>query len=322
MKLVDLAPARAATTATPIFSVIIPSYERREQTVAATVSALEQSIADIEVIVVIDGSTDDTEAALRGIDDPRLTVIVQPNRGAAGARNTGIDHARGAYVAFLDCDDLFLPHHLSDLLVLLQHGENVVAYGQVVADRGAGRQFLKPPRAIASGETMDRYLMCERGFVQTSSMALSRALARRVRYREDVGFGDDTDFAMRLALAGGRFLMTERPGTIWTDRQTGDRLSQVRDNIGNLTWLRDLRPHISAKAFSAYLGWHAAKSIWPVSHRRAMGYYLSALVRGAFGPRLAATILLQIVMPDPLYRRLSDRWIDFSHMLAGKGPRL
>jgi len=53
-----------------------------------------------------------------------------------------------------------------------------------------------------------------------------------------------------------------------------------------------------------------------------MRYYLGAVCRGAFGPRLAATVLLQIVMPDPVYRRISDRWIDLSHILAGKGQRL
>ncbi|BDD66196.1 hypothetical protein Sj15T_12170 [Sphingobium sp. TA15] len=311
-----------AAAAAPLFSVVIPTYQRREAAVAAVMSALEQTVAIIEVIVVVDGSTDGTEVALGAINDPRLKVIVQENRGAAAARNKGIDHARGRYIAFLDCDDRFLPHHLADLLPLLQESEDIVAYGQVLADRGAGRNFLKPPRAIAHGETMDRYLMCDRGFIQTSSMALSRTLAGKVRYREDVRFGDDTDFALRLSLAGARFLMTERPGTIWADRDADDRLSQVRGSIGSLTWLRDLRPHISPRAFSAYMGWHAAKSIWPTSRRRAMRYYLGAVCRGAFGPRLAATVLLQIVMPDPVYRRISDRWIDLSHMFAGKGQRL
>lgn len=311
-----------AAVAAPLFSVVIPTYQRRDSAVAAVMSALEQTVAIIEVIVVVDGSTDGTEVALGAINDPRLKVIVQENRGAAAARNKGIDHARGRYIAFLDCDDRFLPHHLADLLPLLQESEDVVAYGQVLADRGQGRNFLKPPRAIAHDETMDRYLMCDRGFVQTSSMALSRTLAEKVRYREDVKFGDDTDFALRLSLAGARFLMTERPGTIWADRHANDRLSHVRGSIGSLTWLRDLRPHISPRAFSAYMGWHAAKSIWPTSRRQAMRYYLGAVCRGAFGPRLAATVLLQIVMPDPVYRRISDRWIDLSHILAGKGQRL
>lgn len=311
-----------ASAAQPLFSVIIPTYQRRDAVVAAVLSALEQTVAVIEVIVVIDGSTDGTEIALSAIADPRLKIIVQKNRGAAAARNAGIDHARGRYIAFLDCDDRFLPHHLADLLPLLEQSEDVVAYGQVLADRGEGRNFLKPPRALAHHERLDRYLMCDRGFIQTSSVALSRSLAEKVRYREDVKFGDDTDFALRLSLAGARFLMTDRPGTVWTDRQADDRLSQVRGSIGNLAWLNDLRPHISAQAFSGYMGWHAAKSIWPTSRRRAMRYYLGALLRRAYGPRLAGAVLLQIVLPDSVYRRLCDGWIDIMQMLSGRRQRL
>ena len=310
--------ALQAGVAQPLFSVVIPTYQRRDAVVAAVMSALDQSIAVIEVIVVVDGSTDGTEIALGAINDPRLTVVVQPNRGAAAARNTGIDHARGRYIAFLDCDDRFLSHHLADLLPLLEDGDHVVAYGQVLADRGAGRNFLKPPRAIGQGERLDKYLMCDRGFIQTSSVALSRPLAEKIRYREDVKFGDDTDFALRLSLAGAQFRMTDRPGTIWTDRQAGDRLSQVRGNIGSLRWLADLRPHSSARAFSGYMGWHAAKSIWPTQPSRALGYYLAALLRGAYGPRLAGAVLMQIVLPDALYRKICDRWIDFIRLLVGQ----
>ncbi|MBO9527523.1 MAG: glycosyltransferase family 2 protein, partial [Sphingobium yanoikuyae] len=158
-------------------------------------------------------------------------------------------------------------------------------------------------------------------FIQTSSLALSRGLANKVRYREDVKFGDDTDFAVRLALAGGQFQMTARPGTIWADRDAEHRLSAVRGSVGSLIWLRDLRPHISARAFSAYMGWHAAKSIWPTSRFQAMRYYIGAVLRGAFGPRLAATVLMQIILPDPVYRRISDRWIDMAQMVGGR-PRL
>ncbi|HEX7741277.1 MAG TPA: glycosyltransferase family 2 protein, partial [Sphingobium sp.] len=159
-----------AAVTQPLFSVIIPTYQRRDAVVSAVLSALEQTIAIIEVIVVIDGSTDGTEIALRAINDPRLTIVVQENRGASAARNAGIDHARGRYIAFLDCDDRFLPHHLADLLPLLEESEEIVAYGQVLADRGQGRNFLKPPRAIARDERVDRYLMCDRGFIQTSSV--------------------------------------------------------------------------------------------------------------------------------------------------------
>jgi glycosyltransferase involved in cell wall biosynthesis len=302
---------------TPLFSIVIPTYQRRDAVVMAARSALGQTIGDIEVIVVDDGSTDGTADALAAVIDPRLRTIVQANLGAAAARNAGVANARGRFIAFLDSDDQFLPDHLADLLPLVALGEDIVAYGQVVVDRGYGRQFLKPYRAIGVDEPVDRYLMCDRGFIQTSSIALSRTLASRVRYREDVHFGDDTDFAVRLSLAGARFLMAPRPGTIWADRRTDARLSQVRANIGSLAWLRDLKPHISAHAFSAYMGWHAAKNAWPTDRRRAMRYYFSAVRRGAFRPHMAAIVLLQIVVPDRFYRGAANRWIALANLFGG-----
>ena len=301
----------------PLFSVIIPTYQRRDAVVMAARSALGQTIGDIEVIVVDDGSTDGTDLALAALTDPRLRTIVQSNLGAAAARNAGVAIARGRFVAFLDSDDQFLPDHLADLLPLVMQGEDVVGYGQVVVDRGFGRQFLKPYRAIGANEPVDCYLMCDRGFIQTSSVALSRSLADRVRYREDVHFGDDTDFAVRLSLAGARFVMASRPGTIWADRRTDARLSQVRANIGSLAWLKDLKPHISAHAFSAYMGWHAAKNAWPTDRRRAMRYYFSALCHGAFRPHMAAIVLLQIVIPDRFYRSAANRWIALANLFGG-----
>lgn len=313
----QLQPAGANATEGPLFTVVIPTFNRRDAVVEAVQSALDQNVRDIEVIVVDDGSTDGTASAVAAIGDERLHVIVQPNAGAAAARNRGIDFARGRYVAFLDSDDRFFPDHLADLLPLLAQGDDVVAYCRVVVDRGSGRRFLKPYREILSGETVDRYLMCERGFIQTSSLALRRTLANTVRYREDVGFGDDTDFAVRLSLAGARFLMAPRATVLWADRKTENRLSQVRANIGNLAWLKDLRPHISARAYSAYMGWHAAKSVWPTSRRTALLYYFDALRHGAFRPRIAAIVLLQIIIPDNVYRKAADRWIALTSRVRG-----
>ena len=310
-------PAAAAAAEGPLFTVVIPTYNRRDTVVEAVRSALEQTVADVEVIVIDDGSTDGTPSAIAAIGDERVHVIVQANGGAAAARNRGIADARGRYVAFLDSDDRFLPDHLADLLPLLAQGDDVVAYSRVIVDRGEGRCFLKPFREIRSGETVDRYLMCERGFIQTSSMALRRTLAASVRYREDVGFGDDTDFAVRLSLAGARFLMAPGATVLWADRRTDNRLSQVRSSIGNLAWLKDLEPHISARAYSAYMGWHAAKSVWPTSRRTALRYYFDAIRRGAFRPGLALVVLLQIIVPDTAYRRAADRWVALTARFRG-----
>jgi glycosyltransferase involved in cell wall biosynthesis len=90
----------------------MPTFNRRATIMRAVDSVLAQTYRDWELIVVDDGSTDGTAEALRGID-PRVRVLVQPNRGAAAARNTGIAACRGRYITFLDSDDEWLPHFLA-----------------------------------------------------------------------------------------------------------------------------------------------------------------------------------------------------------------
>ncbi|MFW6000720.1 MAG: glycosyltransferase family 2 protein, partial [Halorubrum sp.] len=97
----------------PRVSVIVPTYDRATTLPRAIDSALEQTVDDLEVVVVDDGSTDDTASVLASYDDPRVRPIVHAtNRGANVARNTGLEHARGEYVAFLDSDDAWRPTKL------------------------------------------------------------------------------------------------------------------------------------------------------------------------------------------------------------------
>jgi peptidoglycan/LPS O-acetylase OafA/YrhL len=90
-------------------SVVIPNYNTAEFVEFAVHSALNQTYSDIEVIVVDDGSTDDSVRRILSIADHRLTCVTQENRGLSGARNTGILLARGEYIGFLDSDDTWYP---------------------------------------------------------------------------------------------------------------------------------------------------------------------------------------------------------------------
>ena len=92
-----------------LVSVIIPTCNRAGTVVRAVKSVLDQTLKDLEVIVVDDGSTDDTIELLGGIADARLQVLSQSNRGVSAARNFGLSKARGRFLALLDSDDRWLP---------------------------------------------------------------------------------------------------------------------------------------------------------------------------------------------------------------------
>ena len=93
---------------TPKVSVIIPVYNTEEYVREALRSITGQSLAELEIIVVNDGSTDGSLGAIEETvaGDPRIKIISQPNKGLAGARNTGMRHMHGRYVYFMDSDDI------------------------------------------------------------------------------------------------------------------------------------------------------------------------------------------------------------------------
>ncbi len=112
----------------PLVSVVIPTYNRAPFLLQAIESVLGQTYQNVEVIVVDDGSTDGTSAALHPYLD-RITYIQQDNRGASVARNVGIAASNGEFIAFLDSDDLWLPDKLSAQLSLLHSHPEIALVG-------------------------------------------------------------------------------------------------------------------------------------------------------------------------------------------------
>ncbi len=291
---------------TPFFSVIIPVFNRAHALGAALHSVLAQSFADFEIVVVDDGSRDDPKAVINAIADKRIRFHRQENAGGGAARNRGIDLARGRYVAFLDSDDYFLPRHLEVLHRLLAGSEGVAAYARMVVDRGNGRTLLKPPRPIRPGEHMATYLLCDRGFVPTITVAVETARARRIRYSENLRAAEDTDFAIRLFLDGVRFVMADAPGAVWNDQFDPNRTSAGRKGAGLPRWLETLRAQIPERAYYGCLGWAYAKHIAQQDRFAALKHYLTALRHHCYSPLLSAIVFLQIFLPDRTYRRIAD----------------
>ena len=113
---------------TPKVTVVIPVYNRAQAVRRAIASVLAQTFQDFEIVVVDDGSTDDSVRSVESIDDPRIRIIRhEGNRGGSAARNTGITAAVAPYVAFLDSDDEWLPTKLQRQIDLFERSPQDVA---------------------------------------------------------------------------------------------------------------------------------------------------------------------------------------------------
>jgi glycosyltransferase involved in cell wall biosynthesis len=293
--------------ATPFFSVIVPVFNRAAVLGAALRSVLAQTCQDFEIIVIDDGSSDNPRAVVAAVGDPRIRFLHQENQGGGAARNTGINAAQGRFIAPLDSDDIFLPHHLESMKRLLDGTEKVVGYARILVDRGDGRTMLKPPRAIRPGEDMGEYVLCERGFVPTITTVVPREMAQRVHYHPKLRAAEDVDFAIRLALEGCVFRMLEAPGAVWSDSDDPRRASarNQADEFG--AWLAQMRPHLSPGAWRGGRGWPYAKLLAHNGHRwEALRLYLTAVAHGCYRPHLTVIVFLQVFLNSKSYRAMAD----------------
>ena len=133
-------------------SVVVPSYNTAPFVRETLASLCAQTVRDLEIVVVDDGSRDDSVAVLLSIDDPRLTVAVQANRGLAGSRNSGLLLARAPVIGFCDADDLWFARKAEAHLAMLDAEPRVgltFSYSAYLDERGAftGQYLLSRCRA-------------------------------------------------------------------------------------------------------------------------------------------------------------------------------
>jgi glycosyltransferase involved in cell wall biosynthesis len=187
-------------------SVVIPTFNRANAVERALHSVLSQEGVDAQVIVVDDGSTDDTIERLRGIHDPRLSVVPAPHRGVSAARNEGARRAKGRLLVFLDSDDEAQPGWLQTLSSLAR-GESLIACcGALIQEAGSTVENRRPAALGPGFGDVD-------GLFLAGTFAVDRELFLAVGgYCEDLHFGENTELAIRLVKAcqdgGGRVIAT------------------------------------------------------------------------------------------------------------------
>ena len=161
-------------------------------------SVLTQTLADIEVIVVDDGSTDETASIVKDIDDRRVRLVRQPHRGVSSARNMGIHKAQADVVSFIDADDLWHRTKLERCCEAL--GEDPAAslvYSWV--DRvETGTSPIAASREAPSGDLGDR-MLTQHLLITASNITVRTAIAHACGgFDESLTFAEDWDFAIRV----------------------------------------------------------------------------------------------------------------------------
>lgn len=290
-----------------LFSVVIPLYNQEKLITRTIESVFEQKIENLELIIVDDGSTDNSANVVKEYNDIRIKLISQPNSGAPTARNRGIAEAKGEYIALLDADDYFLEGHLERARNIIEKECSDGSYSKIIVDRGDEISFLKPPRGIGENENMSEYLLANRGFIQTSVLVLKSSVAKKVDYLPDLKGGQDTDYAIRLYAAGYRLSFLEEPGAVWLDHVDENRISSKIDFNNRINWLRTNKSMISKKAYLADYGWFIAKAMARDGmHVKACSLYLRALIHLCYPPKLAIVVFFQVSLSPNSFRRFSD----------------
>ncbi|CAG7647754.1 glycosyltransferase [Paenibacillus allorhizosphaerae] len=185
----------------PFFSVIIPTYNRDQYVGRAIESVLKQTYKDFEVIVVDDGSTDNTAKVVQSYDT-RVRYVYQKNSGPSEARNTGIRFAKGQYVAFLDSDDVFLPNKLQRNKQYLDKNPNCRFLYSWYYDRrdGKKRKIVRNVKAPSKLNKFRYYLYKRKFTIRTSTAVIRRSCFDKVGlFNPNYRYSQDWDMWLRLA---------------------------------------------------------------------------------------------------------------------------
>jgi glycosyltransferase involved in cell wall biosynthesis len=304
-------------TGEPEISVIIPTLHRSRLVTDAIASVLAQTFSNLELLVVVDGPDPPTHAALASVTDPRLRILSLPSHvGAAGARNHGVENARGQWIAFLDDDDTWSPKKLA---MQLQTARAATIPYPIVACRTLARthraEHRWPRRYPTAGESMGEYLFCRHSFffgegtIPTSTWFVSRELLTQHPFESKLRAMEDLDWILRVTQdprVQVLFVPTDEPLVVWNIEAGRERLSGTTGWQSKLAWAKARRAWLTPRAYAGLLlndiGQTAARQ---GSWRGLFELPVEAWCGGEPSIQELATYCGYWLVPDRLARRLA-----------------
>lgn len=265
-------------------SVVIPTAKRPDLVPRAVCSVLAQTMADFELIVVVDGPDPETESALSRFDDGRLKIIVHPESlGPGMARNTGVAASSSPWIAFLDDDDHWAPRKLErQLAVARSEPAIVMCLSEVITPDGA---YLWPGEIYNNVMPFDEYLFDRRtwfkggqSFWQISSQLMPREVFRTLRFSRDRQH-EDWELGIRaVKVLGYRLLTVPEPLVTYFTHYHRPSLSNRSDWRTSLEWIDAMGELVTPRAYSGF----CLTMIAPIAARHGAWRALPVLFGRAF----------------------------------------
>ena len=294
-------------------SILIPVYNSASTLRRCLASAQAQTLADIEILVADDASTDDSAALAEAVarTDPRIRVLRQPrNAGKPHAMNVMMAQARGEWVAVLDADDAYAPDRLGHLIEAAeQHGVDMAAdnleyvdAGRDAGDGGFGTVLrtafdpARPDEVVGKPEfvsSADSYAEFDYGILKPV-IRRRFVLAHNLTYHEGSRLAEDFTYLMEYFVAGGRLVLCAAPLYKWT--MPFGTVSRQWTQTGAGAWRYDYGGAIAANAvFIARMRARGEAEVVAMLQRRGRQYrvmlhYIAAQKRAAEGHRLGALL--------------------------------
>jgi glycosyltransferase involved in cell wall biosynthesis len=183
---------RLCTNTSPLVSVVLPTFNRAQTLQLSIDSVLAQTYENLELLVVDDGSTDETASIVDRYDDPRVRYHrSSQNRGANAARNRGIRKSQGTIIAFQDSDDYWYPQKLERQLYALDNTTDSMAYCKI-------RRIFPDGTRRVYGKPFDERMLLRSNFIGTPSIVAHRTCFEHGQFDEELPRRQDWEFCIRM----------------------------------------------------------------------------------------------------------------------------
>jgi len=182
-----------------LFSVIVPTYNRESFIVKTIQSVLSQTYLNFELIIVDDGSTDNTEQLVKKIQDKRIKYYKKKNGERGAARNYGTNKAKGGYITFLDSDDLLYSKYLEEANSFIKRNKSIAVFHQLYEVRNNTGKLIQA--ADYSNSNIFKSLITKGNFMSCQGLFLKNDTAKSNLFNEDRKLAGSEDYELLLRIS-------------------------------------------------------------------------------------------------------------------------